>query len=150
MTTLWMELPFGKHFGMTAPQIVLRDPDWLYWANGNARPGPLSYQIEVVCDRACCIRLPLVDGVPQVVDYVVDRVSGKLADVQVFPCPRADSQGFSHVLDLSLARWYQHYDKCGSRMLVRAVKQYVLKVRRITRELADDFFADESNFAVCQ
>jgi len=41
------------------------------------------------------------------------------------------------------------YDKIGDRRLAQAVKRYVLGVNRITREIADTFFADASNFALC-
>ena len=28
----WTEVLFGKHYGLTLPQIAFLDPDWLFWA----------------------------------------------------------------------------------------------------------------------
>src|SRR5690242_4773956 len=28
----WIPLRFGKHRGLTLPQVVVKDPDWFFWA----------------------------------------------------------------------------------------------------------------------
>jgi hypothetical protein len=147
MTDHWQELRFGKYIGMTAPQIALRDPDWIFWAVGNAHPGPFSYEIATVAYRAQSILLPPLDGVPQMVEYIIDPLSGKLVNVEVISYPNAVPSECSRVLDLSYARRCHPYDKLGGRRLVEAVKRYVLGVNRITRDIADTFFADACNFA---
>jgi hypothetical protein len=144
----WQELRFGKYKGKTPPQIALCDPDWIFWANANLAPGPSSREIAIVADRARRILLPAVDGVPQVVQYVVNPMSGKFVAVEIFPCAEPNLRRYPRVLDLSYARRCHPYDKFGGRLLVQAVKKYVLGVSRITRDIADIFFIDDCNFAV--
>ena len=82
------------------------------------------------------------------VEYIIDPLSGKLVNVEVISYPNAVPSECSRVLDLSYARRCHPYDKLGGRRLVQAVKRYVLGVNRITRDIADTFFADACNFAL--
>ena len=58
MVVYWTPLSFGKYNGLTAPQIALRDPDYLFWAEEEANLyGDIGREIHIVAIRASNIRV---------------------------------------------------------------------------------------------
>ena len=149
----WLEIGFGKHTGKTLPQIVLGDPDWFFWAHGeNAfKGGTLKTQAQEIYNKATRIKIPQGDN--SLVEYVIHPSVGKLADVKVVPADRPKHEGSSSTyrskyFDLSFPRRIAPYDKMGGRIVVDAVKRYILgnPNARLTRKRCEDFFSNNKNF----
>ncbi|WP_151897987.1 hypothetical protein [Sulfurospirillum diekertiae] len=49
-------------------------------------------------------------------------------------------------IDLSFPSQYKEYDKRGCKEFTNGVKSHILNVKRITKKIAEDFFANEDNF----
>lgn len=146
-------LPFGKHKGLPLSVVVLRDPDWVFWAGEKGLLGSVRGAAEIVL-RAQNIRIPDGPDGPRVADYILNH-SGLLDRVEVdYPANMIRDEDRDvvrqPVLDLSFARAMAGgKDKTGARAALGAVRRYVFRRRgwgTITAERAAEFFADESNF----
>lgn len=151
MARTWTVVGFGKHDGKTLPQIVLSDPDWFFWAfyEGvfNNKSAALKRDAEDVALRAKAIR-PRDPARPSVEYYFLPgRGFARLEFVEE-DRPRHEGGSWTvrlERIDLSTPRGYKDYDKTGCRILLAAVKDH-LGMTRVTRKIADEFFADDSNF----
>ncbi len=53
----WTVVPFGKYKGKTLPEIIVRDPDWFFWAVPKLY-GKLADEAEELARRARTIKIP--------------------------------------------------------------------------------------------
>ncbi len=152
----WTRLTFGKHEGKTLPQIVFSDPDWFFWAWENDVFGSPELMGEAarINERARRIRIPDDDGVERDAEYIIHPSTKNVTDVDFVPKSQTYTCGAGgtirkDVIDLSVPRSVQNYDKRGGGVVVQAVKQVLFpNVRRLTRQLLDAFFDDDSNFGI--
>ena len=84
--------------------------------------------------------------------YDIHIGSGKLCRVSVVPLdfkPEefSDSWYLRDYFDLSIPRRICPYDKAGSKILVKAIKEHVFKGARLTKDRCEEFFSDPRNFA---
>jgi hypothetical protein len=146
---IWTAFPFGKYINLTAPQIAFRDPDYLYWADETVRIwGDLRIDVHTVATRASNIRVLPLDGEDRMVEYIIDQHTGRFVTVEFTLASDGPGPMRSRAIDLSLPRRFHTYDKLGGRNLVAAVKEHLFgsKRARITKERAEGFFDDETNF----
>lgn len=79
----WTTINFGKHKGKTLPKVIFDDPDWFFWAYGNkVLKGALAYEAQVVYRRARSIRVPQKNGQKMLVEYVIDKPTGKFGEMR--------------------------------------------------------------------
>lgn len=153
----WTPLSFSKHKGKTLPQILFVDPDWFFWAieEGVFEKTPtLKHEASDLYDKARRIRIP--DGIeddPEV-EYLIHAPSKKFGTFYIVPADRSLHQGSSpatrkDVIDMSLPRTVAHYDKTGYKLFLRCLKSYIFgkETARVTRQRAERFFDNPSNFA---
>jgi len=141
---------FGKNMGKSPAQIVLQDPNWVFrWAEkGNPRNSIEQWLLKVAT-RARAIRLRPLGCVERVVRYRCDEISGRLVAVEIFPCVEPVPQECSRTVDLSYSHRFNPQDTRSGQLLARAVKTHLFgQGVRITRKLADDFFANDENFVI--
>lgn len=154
---MWSTLNFGKHSGKSLPQVLFADPDWFFWAVEKEvfhdRP-LLKTESELLLRRARNIKIPASRHPDPVVEYFVHHPTGKFAHFDVIPRDRGAHIGSSRtfrsdVIDMSVPRRLAPYDKTGCKSLVSSLKHHVFgnKSARITRERAEAFFDDASNFS---
>lgn len=152
---MWLEVPFGKYRGKSLPQIVFTDPDWFFWACEQEafKSTLLKKQAAEVLEKASRIRIP--GSGSSLVEYVIHPGVGKLAAVEVVPVDRPPHEGASPTrrldrFDLSFARKVAPYDKEGGRVLINAVKRYVVgnSSTRMTRKRCEAFFDNPANFVL--
>jgi hypothetical protein len=150
----WTVMGFGRHRGLTLPEVVFRDPDRFFWAceDGVFR-GPLVTEAAFVNERARKIRIPQPGGEPLVAEYAISRRTGDFAGLELVPASRDPHDGSTPtcrktVIDLGFLRSVSDYDKCGGRLIVRQAKYYLFgdESYRMTRERAAAFFDDDRNF----
>ena len=154
LARVWTVVPFGKHNGKTLPQIVLVEPDWFFWAIEEQVfkwSAQLTSEAKEISRKARRIKVPAKTRV----EYAIHPHAGKLADVSVVPASTPRHDGSSAILvekflDLSMARQIAPYDKLGGQIIVRALKFHVFGNEnvRFTRQRCENFFNDDSNFAV--
>jgi hypothetical protein len=151
----WTRLGFGKHAGMSLPELLVTDPNYFFWLIGGLK-GKLAKEAKVLKWRATHIRIPKKGGKKQAVGYFRD--SQALAYVDLVPRaylkkpPRpvpGRSAEFGKFLDLSVASRYDGYDKGGPRELLGMLRELFFEKHHWIRSRdAERFFGDESNFAV--
>lgn len=152
----WTVLKFGRHKGKSLPQIVFADPDWFFWAwekNAFDAHG-LKAEATLINKRARKIRIPKDGNVERDAEYIIHPSTKNVTDVDFVP----KSQPFTHgaggtirktVIDLSVARSVQNYDKKGGELVLRAVKPVLFPgKKRLTKALLEAFFDDDSNFDI--
>jgi hypothetical protein len=152
----WTILTFGKCKGKTLPQIVFADPDWFFWAwENNAFDGHgLKAEATRINERARAIRIPNDGNIVREAEYIIHPSTKNVTDVDFVPKGQPYTGGAGGtirmaVIDLSVPRSVQTYDKMGGRLVIRAVKPVLFPgVKRLTRQLLEAFFDDDSNFAV--
>ena len=150
----WTTLYRGKYEGRTLPELAFRDPDYLFWTvEANCfKTDPLKAEAELIYRRSRHIKLPdAVSGSLKVL-YDIHPGSGKLCRVWVIqgdwrPEQFSDHWYLSDYFDLSLPRRLCPYDKAGSKILVKAIKEHVFKGARLTKDRCEEFFSDPRNFA---
>jgi hypothetical protein len=71
----WTPLPFSKHKGLTLPQVILSDPDWVFWAVANIEfYGLLEREIADLYYKARHIRICKPDPENWQVEYRYDEI----------------------------------------------------------------------------
>jgi hypothetical protein len=66
----WTTLNFGKHAGLSLPQIILADADWFFWAyNRDVFWGRLAVEAEELAARATAIKIPKRDPENWEIEY---------------------------------------------------------------------------------
>jgi hypothetical protein len=150
---VWKPLQFGKYTGKTLPQVVLKDPDWFFWAyearalhrNHSAR------EAEEIYHKATHI-VPAWRGQTNWrVEYSYLSPYGTFGFQLIEPGTPAHVGGSLAIreryIDLSAGRAYKDYDKTGGKLLVDSLKSHVFEGAKLTKKFAEQFFADDENFA---
>ena len=141
----WTTLGFGKHKGKTLPQVICVDPAWFLWFAGRrSLYGAIADDAAVLQRRTSAIKIPRRRPEKWVVEYRRDcdrRFVG-------FDIVRTKSWQSKHnsrwpVLNMGLIRprfrgeW---------KNFVGDLKRIYFQGRPLTKERAERFFADPSNF----
>lgn len=152
---VWKIVQFGKFKdkGLTLPQILLRDPDWFFWAydGGALHRFHSSQEAEELYHKATHI-LPSWQGHTNWrVEYSYLPPYGTFGFELVEP-NRPGHEGSStairkQFIDLSAGRAYKDYDKSGGKLLVECLKRIVFQNARLTKKRVEEFFANNKNFA---
>ena len=152
----WTVLGFGKHAGKSLPQIVLKDPNWFFWAwkEGVFDSQGLKAEATLIHRKAKRIRLNRRDGHLFQVEYLVDRGAGRLQAVRIVRVvpgllDRLPTGRCTPYYDLSVPSQSTKYDKLAGMMIVAKFRKRVCGGAGLpmTRERCEAFFDDESNFA---
>jgi hypothetical protein len=147
----WSPVQFGKYEGLSAPQIVLKDPDYFFWAMEET---PLKDNLEAieVYEKARRI-IPIRDGSSNWrVEYCYMGPQGFYGFELVEPTrPRHHGSSTTtrrDYIDLAAARAFKVYDKTGGKMLISSLKETVFGNAsiRFTKRVAEEFFSTEENF----
>ncbi len=149
-------ITFGKrHRGERLVQVILRDPDWFFWAieeNAFDRDPGLLPEAQVLAYKAMNIRIPKPNPQDWCIRYVIDR-RGRferfdIVEVMSKDWDNASQMVLSDRLDLSFPRQLKQYDKLGCALLLKSFKHHFLgsKDARLTREWCEAFFSDNDNF----
>ncbi|MCU4119809.1 hypothetical protein [Variovorax sp. N23] len=152
----WTEISFGKHAGKSLPQILFTDPDWFFWAVETGvfskRPA-LAIEAAQLDSRARHIKPPSKNLTNPIVEYLIHRPTMKFSHFNIVEREQelhiGGSPAFrSNVIDMSVPRRIAQYDKTGCKSLISSLKLHIFgsKSARITRERAEAFFSDVSNF----
>jgi hypothetical protein len=74
---MWSLLNFGKHEGESLPEVVLRDPDWFFWAIDEKaiRSQVLAAEAQELDFKASNIKLPKPTMEHWRINYAFDRRS---------------------------------------------------------------------------
>jgi hypothetical protein len=141
-------VPFGKYRGSTLPEIIVRDPDWFYWAVPKLC-GQLGQQAQALARKIRTIKIPKARASRWAVEYRYDcdqRFRG-------FEFVRAGSD-FScrwatrlpH-LDLIWPLRQKRYDKRAGRIVIGEFRrQFFGEHTRLTKQLCEEFFSNDGNF----
>jgi hypothetical protein len=152
----WVPISFGKHSGLTLPQILFKDPDWFFWAieKGALAKHGYAAEAERIDVLARNIRIPPdSSGALRVAEYYV-HPSGGIARMKFVPPRRPLHQGSSAAfrkdrIDLSVARQVRGggMDKTGAELLLQDMKAVLFGAKaRMTRKRCEAFFDDPLNF----
>lgn len=150
---MWSVVDFGKWRGkgLTLPQILVKDPDWFFWAiEENVFSGPLASQAKKLDRRARGIKLPAPLATTDCIQYMF-APDGKFAGFNVIvqsqpPHVGSSSEMRRPVLNLSAPRAFKSYDKLGCRLLLQTFKYYWFGGKNFTKSKVEDFFDDPVNF----
>jgi hypothetical protein len=150
----WSEVDFGKKWrgkGFTLPQIVLKDPDWVFHiAEKDRFPDRLRRDFQTVVRRASKIRLPPKLAHTHCVQYLIWR-DGTLSSVRLIPSDTPQDGWWGNEIRLSYlhlgaAHCLRPYDKGGSRRILAKFKHHWFEDRSFTKPRAETFFANPANF----
>lgn len=155
----WTPMTFGRHDGLTLPQIMFRDPDWFFWAwQATDFMWPSPREAAAVNQRARSIRVPARFPLDTLVEYSIDRRSGRFGGMRLVPVGPAGvsycggyNQTFTRdLIDMSVPHKLHDYDKGGMKILVRDLKEIIFAGPgiRMTKSRAEDFFSDDRNFCL--
>jgi len=152
----WTVLNFGKYEGKTLPQILFTDPDWFFWAleEGVLEQHGYKAEAEKLNKQAKNIRIPDDANGEREAEYIVHPSTKNFTDVDLVPKGQKYTQGAGgtirkKVIDLSVPRSVQNYDKMGGRLMIKAIKPVLFPgVRRLTKAIVEAFFDNKSNFAI--
>lgn len=164
----WTVVDFGKYKdkNKTLPQIIFDDADWFFWAYGKGallKNGIPRDEVELIYNRArrikpkvgCYVKhflypdgtswgfdfIPIDEAKKNYSEYIGDSYFGK-------DYINLDStyRTILEYIDLSFPSQQKKYDKRGCKEFTNGLKIYILNVKRITKKIAEDFFANEDNF----
>jgi hypothetical protein len=142
----WSMVPFGKYMGKTFPEIIVRDPDWFFWALPKLY-GKLGEEAQELARRARAIKPPRRGRKRLEVEYEFDldrRFNGfEFVDADSHPSRWSTRLPY---LDL---RWQfrRKYDKRAGGIMLRDLRRhYFGKQKRLTKERCEDFFSNDANF----
>lgn len=117
----WTELDFGKHAGLTLPQVIFKDPDWFFWAVSNdalkARQR-LKFEAIELNTKVRRIKVPQSGPDTLVAEYWIHSSTGKFCRLDLVPESRRHHVGSGstyrlNVIDLSFPYRIAPYDKRG-------------------------------------
>jgi hypothetical protein len=147
---LWIPMPFGKHEGLTLPQILFTDPDYFFWLKGVLK-GALASEINELAQKARRIRIPREPAEAFMIEYRFER-EGQFVR---FSIVQRDKERYpeSHIihrathLDFSYLRNRKQYDKRGYVRFLRGLRKEFFgnKSARVTKDRCEGFF-DDDNF----
>jgi hypothetical protein len=146
----WSLVNFGKYKGKTLPQIMFLDPDWFFWAyeNGAFKAHRLAEAIEIY-KRARSIRVPQSGEEKKVVEYVIDKPTGKFGTIRLTTQPKGPSSiDTSQVIDMSFPRRISPHDKFGYQTFILVLKRILFGSSgyKMTKKRCEDFFDNDANF----
>ena len=150
----WSPLRFGRHRGKTLPQVLFSDPDWFFWAyETDAFQGLQLREADAIYIRATHIKIPQPEEETLVAEYSVHPSVQKFVGMDLVPENRPHHEGStktfrSRIIDMEVPRRIAEYDKFGCKLMVNAIKYYVIgnENARMTKARCEDFFNDASNF----
>jgi len=146
----WTNINFGKHQGKTLPQVILDDPDWFFWAYENkVFKGALAFEAQEVYRRARSIKVPQRNGQRMLVEYVIDKPTGKYGMMRlILDGTDLEHLNVSPVIDFFTPRAYAGCDKTGCKNLVFDFKAIYFGNRshRMSKRAREEFFNDDRNF----
>jgi hypothetical protein len=146
----WAVLRFGKYAGETLPAVVLKDPDWFFWAvKSQAFKGCLAREAEELLDKLGRIQIPRRHPNQWDIEFYYER-DGQFRGFDIVESGERPEFGRSerapHLSFLSVRRC-KAYDKCTYKRLLRDFRHhYVGKNRRLTKARCESFFENERNF----
>ena len=153
---VWTKLSSGKHVGRTLPQVLLRDPDWFFWAVETRifdKHPRLAKEAELLNVRARTIKIPKTKYPDSVVEYYIHPPTRKFSHFEIVQRNQELHHGStpafrSNTINMSVPHRIAAYDKLGSKNLLSSLKFYLFgsQSARLTRKLAETFFAEDSNF----
>jgi hypothetical protein len=151
--TAWTVLSFGKHEGKTLPVVVMKDPDYFFWARDQGRKffGG-CYAAEANYIDYCARRIRIPDHATHGKRCIHYFVRGEeLVRVDLRPVDEPPHHGTSYsirseVLDLSFSRSMKDYDKAGGRLLTDFLKSEVFDGKSLTKKRCHNFFDVRANF----
>lgn len=148
--TNWTSLKFGKYEGKSLPEIVLRDPDWFYWAVGNRIfRGALDEEAAEVAYKARNILPPKPQPENWRIEYYFalnDELAGFRIVEANYPDDNPLQTEISTHLDLSYPRSLRPYDKLGNESLLECFRHCYFGDCELTKERCERFFRDDRNF----
>jgi hypothetical protein len=143
----WTAVPFGKYAGKTLPEIIVRDPDWFFWALPKLY-GKLGDQAQDLARKVRAIKIPKSQARKWRVEYRYEfdhRFRGFTFVKDSVPYRRWVTR-LAH-LDLALPLRRKKYDKRAGRIVVRDFRRYFFGERkRLTKRRCEAFFSDDANF----
>ena len=150
----WTTVNFGKHLGLTLPQIIFKDADWFFYAYEKGFfKGEHARQAYELYRRARSIKVPPRNGQTMLVEYVIHHDFRKGTDKfgtmrLIADGPGLERLNVSSVIDFYIPRSYASYDKTGNKNFVAALKAILFgdPSKRMKREACEDFFNDDDNF----
>ena len=154
----WTKLEFGKHRGLTLPQIMFKDPDWVFWMhttgffqNSHAH----GREADEIYRKSRAIKVPQTGDEKMVAEYIVDPRNHNFRGLDLVPASRPPHQGYSQtfrlpVIDMAKVWEIAKYDKSGYQRLISDLKLYLFGSRRVrmTKQRCEAFFDDDANFAL--
>ena len=154
----WTKLEFGKHRGLTLPQIMFKDPDWVFWMhttgffqNSHAH----GREADEIYRKSRAIKVPQTGDEQLVAEYIVDPRRHNFRGLDLVPASRPPHQGYSQtfrlpVIDMAKVWEIAKYDKSGYQRLISDLKLYLFGSRRVrmTKQRCEAFFDDDANFAL--
>ena len=141
----WTPLRFGRHAGKTLPQVICLDPAWFLWlARQTSLYAAIADEAKVLQRRISAIKIPKRRPQEWRVEYCYDferRFVG-------FDIVRASSWCSKYnsrlpCLDIGLIR---PRFRCESKSFLRDLRRIYFRGKRLTKERAERFFGDPSNF----
>ena len=154
----WTELEFGKHRGLTLPQIMFRDPDWFFWMHTTGffqNSHVHGREADEIYRKSRVIKVPQTGDEKMVAEYIVDPRNHNFRGLDLVPASRPPHQGYSQtfrlpVIDMAKVWEIAKYDKSGYQRLISDLKLYLFGSRRVrmTKQRCEAFFDDDANFAL--
>ena len=150
----WTVVNFGKHKGLTLPQILFKDADWFFYAYEQGYfKSPYTREARVLYRRARSIRVPERNGQKMFVRYITHQ-SKRTGTVKfgtmelIADGPGLERLNVSQRIDFYTPRSYAQYDKTGYKNFVSALKAILPDKlpRRMNQQACEDFFAGDDNF----
>lgn len=153
---LWSELEFGEHKGKSLPQVIFSDPDWFFWAyEEEIFKGALGEEAREIYLKATSIKIPQKGPETLVAEYGQPHSESRIVDLEIVTQDQPHDSGSArtfrrNVIDLSVARGLEGFDKIGCRILIKQVKSYLFGSRNytMTKKQCEDFFSDDANFEI--
>ena len=147
----WKPINFGKHRCETVLDVAFDDPDYFIWmCRQDEFKRDYGKDLAFVLRRLSKIKIPARYGPDFEVEIVRNAKSRKFESMSIVPKSRpagSHAQRFDRI-NLFASATMGKYDKTGGKMLLRDFKRICfgdVKVR-LTKERADAFLADDSNF----
>ena len=153
----WLDLRFTKYKGRSLPQIIFLDPNLFFWsceqkifkANINEM---LVYQADSLFKKATHIKPPFIGEGKPVVEYFLNPARWKFSHIRVVRESKFSELGDAPlltrtVIDWSIPRNLNYYDRAGTESIVRQTKVLFFGVDfHMSRARAEDFFDKDRNF----
>jgi hypothetical protein len=152
---IFKPLNFGKHKNETLPQIVFVDLDYFVGSYNKFIFKNKLFKIEsdYIYHRIQNIKIPKENYNDFEVEYYIQQPTGKFGGFKIVekttPLDEGSSLAFrSNVIDLTILKTINNYDKLGSLMMIGCLKNYYFgdKSYKMTKIKCEDFINNDSNF----